>query len=354
MLILIGLVSGGFFSRLSAAEEAEGQSPTLPRFEEVFEVLRENLSGTTDQKLNEAAVRGLIGQLEPKAELVDAGQTQTNGSALTSVAIFEKDFGYFRVEAVREGLAKELSEAFRDLVSTNRLKGLVIDLRFAGGLAYGEAAKAADWFLESEKPLIDWGEGMEKSEKKTNAITIPVAVLVNRKTTGAAEALAGILRYNNVGLLLGTNTAGQARVMEEFVLKSGHRLRVATGPIHVADNKALPDSGIPADIQVEVRPEDEREYYKDAYRILPRMNRLARLDGETEGETHLSVTNRPPRRRINEAELVRMMREGFDATAEETTQNGEGLTEPVVQDPVLARAIDLLKGLSVVRRFRSN
>ena len=102
------------------------------------------------------------------------------------------------------------------------------------------------------------------------------------------------------------------------------------------------------DIQVDVHPDDERAYFVDAYKALPRAG--------TSGATNvasLSVTNKP-RRRINEAELVRMLRDG--ETPEDETNRTARPSEParpMITDPALARAIDLLKALAVVRPARS-
>ena len=66
----------------------------------------------------------------------------------------------------------------------------------------------------------------------------------------------------------------------------------------------------------------------------------------------LSVTNKP-RRRINEAELVRMLREGENLDDEPARPSRVEAAQPVITDPALARAIDLLKALAVVRHTRS-
>jgi hypothetical protein len=74
-------------------------------------------------------------------------------------------------------------------------------------------------------------------------------------------------------------------------------------------------------------------------------------------EAPASSTNRAPRRRLNEAELVRLSREGQLPDRENPfTNSPTRAAEPqpaVIQDPVLARAVDLLKGLAVVQQFRS-
>jgi hypothetical protein len=65
-------------------------------------------------------------------------------------------------------------------------------------------------------------------------------------------------------------------------------------------------------------------------------------------------TNRPARRpRPTEADLVRARREGLPLDAKVVTSREVEPPRPVLQDPALARAVDLLKGLAVVRQGRS-
>jgi len=326
-------------------------------FQEVYQLLKANLAGATEAELNQAAVRGLLDQLAAKVSVVGEPSkiaVEFGTNAPVTVSVFDRNYGYFRVNRLASGTAEEFQVAFASLRSSNVLKGLVLDLRFTGGQDYGAAVAFADRFLSAAQPLVDWGEGWKQSTAKTNAITLPVAILVNRKTTGTAEALAGILRHREVGLLIGTNTAGQASMAKEFSLKSGQRLRLAIAPVKVADGKELPFTGIKPDIEVDVSPEDELTWYEDAYKVVPKP---VRLTGVATNDPNASATNRAARRRINEAELVRMNRDGQATDRDLSFTNAQGRTfeppVPVVNDPALARALDLLKGLAVVQQFRS-
>ena len=323
---------------------------------EVFELLKANLAGVTGEQLNEAAVRGLLEQLAGKVSVVGEAPAPVRGAGSNgpvSAILFDRHFAYVRMNRIAAGTDREFQAAYERLSATNKIKGLVIDLRFAGGKDYAEAVAVADRFFAEELPLVDWGEGWKKSSGKTNAMSLPVAVLVNRKTTGAAEAMAGMLRHREVGLLIGTNTAGEASMAREFSLKTGQRLRLAVAPVRVADGRELPFSGIKADIVVDVSPEDELAWYEDAYKSLAKP---ARLVGAMSNEPNITATNRASRRRLNEAELVRMNKEGQSLDREPLFTNDPSKTvesPPVVNDPSLARALDLLKGLAVVQQFRS-
>lgn len=346
---LLGLLACPLGARAEATNDA-------PAFAEVYDLIKTHLTGVGEAELNRTAVRSLVSALGSKVSLVTNGAATaaSEHTALVSkLNIFENDIAYVRVGRVEAGLAKAVREAFEQLGATNQLKGLVLDLRFAGGTDYAAAASAADLFERKEQPLLNWGNGMVKSKEKSDPIAVPVAVLVNRQTAGAAEALAGVLRVTGTGLILGNRTAGQAMIAKDFPLSDGESLRIATAPIQLGNGTALSAQGVKPDISVEVSPQDERAYYTDAFKDIPRNPLLASANATaTNG---LAGTNRAARRaRFNEAELVRERKEGIPADVELPIggRNNEP-EQPMVQDPALARALDVLKGLAVVRQSHS-
>jgi Peptidase family S41 len=318
-------------------------------FKEVFELLRTNVAGLSETELNRVAVDGLLAKVNARAWLVDPAKvsaTEADVAPVSSKALFDENYGYIRIAKISARAPEQFTAALEKLLTTNKIKGLVIDLRYAGGNDYDAAAKVADRFLGSEQPLLDWGQGAAKSTDKTNAFRQPVAILVNHYTTGAAEALAAVLRQKDIGLLLGTNTPGQASITKDFPLKNGSSLRIAVASVKAADGLVVEQ--LKPDIQVDVNPEDERAYFMDAYKVLPR----ATASGGLTNLTSVTITNKP-RKRMNEAELVRMLRAG-ESPDDENVKSARPVEapKPLITDPALARAIDLLKALAVVRQTR--
>jgi carboxyl-terminal processing protease len=316
-----------------------------PSFHEVYQLLSTNLEGVSADELDRAAVQGLIHQLEPRVSLAGAGRGSSNSDPLAEVRVFDNSFAYFRIAAVSSNLPEAFREAYNKTSETNktRLRGLVLDLRFADGLDYAAAAKVADSFLSSDHPLLDWQTGSARATLKADAITLPVAILVNARTAGAAEALAAVLRETDVGLILGGQTAGQASVFKEFPLSHGGKLRVAVAPVSFGAGKALPH-GVMPDIAINTSLEDERTYLQEPFRALhpPPVARA---------ETAAKEAKDQPR--LNEVELIREHRSGDDP---DQTPDRAAIDKPertpVVADPALARALDLLKGLAVVQPSR--
>jgi len=325
-----------------------------PEFEQVYKLLREHAPGISEAELNRAAVHGLISELNPKVSLL-AGENQSasgTNSLILKSSIYEGPIGYLRIGRVSDGLPQAISEAITKWSATNKLKGVVLDIRYTSGDDYKAAANTADLFASKHRPLVKLSDGLIEGRDKNDAIKMPVAVLVNRQTSQAAEVLAAVIREIGAGLVLGSNTAGQATLGQEFPLANGERLRIATEPIELGDGTKISSEGVQPDIKIQVKPEDERAYYADAFRVLTRTGSLASATGTLTNQ--IAGTNRAPRRpRFNEAELVRERREGVSLDAATDAPRGREDDLPTVHDPALARALDLLKGLAVVRQSRS-
>jgi hypothetical protein len=358
MKFLRRLICGAWAVTLLAGPHwAKADSTNSPAdFTEVYDLIRSHLAGKSKEDLDRAAVRGLLSQLHSRVSIVSGNEGGTNVESdaplLAKSALYEGPVAYFRVGRVGEGLANQISAAYKDLKGTNHLKGVVLDLRFADGHDYSSAAAVADLFVNKEMPLLDVGNGVVRSKAKTDAVTLPVAILVNQETSGAAEALAGVLRVTNRAMILGTNTAGEASIDKEFPLKNGQRLRIATEEIKLGDGQALPAQGIKPDIQVTVSPEDERAYMADPFKEIARpLSIIAGLG--TTGTNSANGTNRSSRR-INEADLIRERKEGpgkeLDYSSAPTRV--ADAEKPAIRDPVLGRALDLIKGIAALGQFR--
>ena len=315
-----------------------------PDFREVYQLVLSNLTGVTGADLDRAALNGLLAGMDGRVLLEDTpSAAATNQVLISRVGLLDKEVGYVRVNRVAEGLASELASAVRGLNSTNVLKGLVLDLRFAAGSDFAAAAAAADLFVVRERPLLDWGAGSARARSKADALTLPLAVLVNHDTAGAAEALAAVLREAGVGLLLGDTTAGRAMVMQEFTLKDGQRLRVATRLVKLGDGVELSVRGVAPDIRVAVDAADERAWFENPYVVPGQTNATAGAE---------PVVQESQRPRPSEADLVRERQEELNHSAPVQPPKPPPPPKQLIHDPVLARAVDLIKALALVREGR--
>ncbi len=216
-------------------------------------------------------------------------RADTTIAALAKTSVLESNVVYLRVGQLTAGLADELTAASRSLAATNRIVGTILDLRFVDGGDATTVKSAASVFATKKSPL---------------------AVLVNGQTRGAAVALAVALRDARAGLVFGS----------------------------AAD-------GLKPDIAVTVGADEEKIYFADAYAVVTNTVVVAQTNSIAKG------TNRPFSR-ISEADLVRARREGSTDPEQDLEREPAGAVapeKPVLHDPVLTRAVDLLQGLAVLR-----
>lgn len=338
-------LAAGLLAALSgpAVAATAGPQTPLPPFQEVYDQLQMNLPGVSKADLDRAALEGLVEKLRGRLQVpgLNSGLS-SNSAAIVRSRVFEGQFAYLRVGVVGPELPARLSDSLRSLGTNAPVRGLVLDLRNASGGDYAGAAATADRFLAVEQSLLQWPGGEARSSIKTNSIGIPVTALVNGDTREAAEALAGLLRDCRIGLVLGSETAGRARAFKELKFSGGQSVFVADQPVKLGSG-LLMDGPLLPDIAVPVSKEFESLWMEDPYR-------------------RLGVAAPPrSRRRVNEADLVRMQREGVqmddevDLLAPTTPGPIPRASEPeklVVQDPALARALDLLRAIQIVKPRR--
>jgi hypothetical protein len=326
-----------------------------PDFREVYDLIRAHLAGQGDEELNQAAVQGLLDQLHGKVSLV-TGKSNEDASAsgseapLVQSALYDGPVACLRVGRVTEGLADKAAAACKSLGDSNQLTGLVLDLRFATGHDYAAAVATADLFIPKDLPLLDWGNGLVHSRENKDAIALPLVVLVNHQTADAAEALAAILREDARAVILGSTTAGEATIGRDFPLKNGQYLRIATAAVKLGNGQTLSAAGVKPDIQIALKPDEEKSYYANPFK------ELSSTGATSDDSTALNSTNQAPHTHLTEADLIRERKErpGMELQYEPMPDDGNGaprpLDKPVVRDPVLARALDLVKGISALRQ----
>jgi hypothetical protein len=336
------------------ANRAADASPAqAPQFSEVYTLVRSNLTGTSEAELNQAAVVGFLAQLHGRVSLVNGETASADAPAVPLVskaAVFDGAYLFLRIGRVGPGLSNDVARAYAQLSATNKLKGIVVDLRFALGEDYAAAADTAALFFRLEQTLLQWGDTTARSAANAAAIELPLVVLINRDTTGAAEALSAALRQSEDSLIIGSPSAGRAYLYKDFTLSDGEKLRVATGSIATGKGQTLSTNGLTPDIAIAVNPEDEKAYFQDPYRVLAKPFAQAAKPGAEDVATN--QTSSRSRRRLNEAELVRMQKDGLDLETEAALAGPVASSGPVITDPALSRALDLLKGLALAAKRR--
>jgi hypothetical protein len=341
--------SGRLLSSLlvvSALLSARADAPV--KFEEVYSLVRSNLTGVSEADLNKAAALGLIEKLGGKVELADPTSTASNTPLVAKTNVFDSSFAYVRLGRIAAGVGQQIAEAIK---ASRKIKGVVLDLRFCKGEDYKGSVEAAGVFIESELTVLKWDDQTGKTKANPDAINLPMVVLINHQTSGAAEALAGVLRNQKTAVLYGSRTAGQAMAYTDYPLSSGQHLRIAHSNVELSDGKSISPDGLSPDVVVEADEKNERSWLDDPYRVITRPGVAA---GPQPFLT--SVTNRFGRR-LNGAEVGRRHREEIeleehpDALPNPATNRPAAMPQEdrIVQDAALVRALDFLKGITATK-----
>lgn len=158
------------------------------------------------------------------------------------------------VDIVNEALAKY-----------GKSGGIILDLRTATGDDERAAAKLAGLFM-GQKPImrvvetaVDELEIVPGGDAVTES---PTVVLISDTTRGTAEALASAFHENKRGVLVGTPTAGRARIASFIDLKNGGVLELLNKSVKSGYGKILDNRGVfPIVCLSSIRNESQQETF---------------------------------------------------------------------------------------------
>lgn len=317
-----------------------------PSLNELREVLLKHLEGVNESMVEEAAVEGILRRFSNQVMLLTNSVPRpirpylldTNAPGVAYRRVFEEQYGYLRIQRLEGETVEEITRAVSELTASNQLKGLVLDLRFAAGRDLAAAGRLAQWLVGRNRPLMEWKGQKITAPAEAPGYQGPLVILVNGQTKGAPEVLAAILREQVTAILIGAPTSGDTAEYREVTLSNGQVLRLAVAAVSLGDGQPLKPGGVRPDILAVISEREERAYLENPYRL-----------GEGGGD----VASRP---RLSEADLVRMKRESSEGEPALRTRPPSRLdaTTNVVRDPALARGLDLLKGLNVLKLGRGS
>lgn len=163
------------------------------------------------------------------------------------------DIGYIKIVMFDNEIGTYFEDHLNKLLS-QKIKGLIIDLRDDPGGDYEEVVKIADRLLP--KGLIVYTEDKYKNrdEKTSDAkeLSLPMALLVNGNSASASEILAGAVKDHKKGTLIGTRTFGKGLVQVVKQLDDGSGLKVTIARYFTPSGVCIQGIGIQPDIEVQV------------------------------------------------------------------------------------------------------
>ncbi len=233
-------------------------------------------------------------------------------------------YGYVRVSQFQDRTGGDLKEHLTALRDDNggQLKGMILDLRNNPGGLLDQAVAVADLFLTDG--LIVYTEGRESEAQMTFSAhqdgtepEYPLVVLINGGSASAAEIVAGALQDHSRAIILGEQSFGKGSVQTIIPLDDNSGLRLTTARYFTPSGRSIQARGISPDIVV---------------------TPLIMAHQESAGAS------------IREADLENHFQSSADKQTEQVEKTATGLAREKQDDYQLLRALDLLKGITILQR----
>jgi len=172
----------------------------------------------------------------------------------------EPTFGYVQIIRFTSRTPEELHTALEDL-NAKGVVALVLDLRSNSGGLLQESVQVASEFLDGG---VVFYEVRRETETETPVIPgglatdMPLVVLVNQGTASAAELVAGAIRDQGRGILIGQKTYGKGSVQLIFRLSDESSIHITSAEWYTPSRAPLDGTGLEPDISM-IPAEDQRD-----------------------------------------------------------------------------------------------
>lgn len=252
--LIVGQVVPGSPADLAGIRAGErltriGQRPTaqLPA-EAAAELLRGSAGTSVDLEV-ESAVQGLrpLRLTRQALRLASVSEPRLLGDRTLPI-------GYVQVLGFQETTLQELDEAIQKLQAAG-MKALLLDLRGNPGGLVDVAVQTAQRFLP--EGVIASTQGQLRLYNRTYeahnpaALATPLVVLIDGETASSAEMVAGALRDNQRGRLVGQTTFGKGSIQHYWRLSTTAGLRITVAKFYSPRGQPYSGQGVTPHLVVE-------------------------------------------------------------------------------------------------------
>ena len=312
-----GVQSGDYISRV------DGKSIVGMKIEEVVKKLR----GKPNTKVSITILR------KGEKAQININLQRQNIHVKAVKSDIQTDVAYIKINSFSEqaysGVITELTKIINK-IGRDKVKGIVLDLRNNPGGLLDESVKVSDLFLDKGQTVVSIAgrnklEGKIYKDDSNQTITanIPVVVLINEGSASASEIVAGALQDNQRAVILGLKSFVKGSVKSVIpLLENQGALKITTALYYTPSGKSIQAHGIDPDIIV-----------NDA-----KLEKTKKDDLDTRSESSL------------DGHLKNQIESEIESNNQ--TQIGDNNLALYEKDYQLARAIDLLRGISVYKAIK--
>ena len=232
----------------------------------------------------------------------------------------EEDAAYIRITSFTEQTERDVKAAVKKIEEEldGAMTGVILDLRNNPGGLLDQAVAVSDLFLDKGEIVSTRGRRSDSTQRfnaKSGDLAngLPVIVLINGGSASASEIVAGALQDHRRALVLGTKSFGKGSVQTIIPLGSHGAMRLTTARYYTPSGNSIQAKGIVPDIVVE----------QARFESLEQANRRSEAD-------------------------LRGHLENDNGDEDDAAKDEAEAKEAAPQDYQLARALDLLRGLSLL------
>jgi carboxyl-terminal processing protease len=225
----------------------------------------ETVEGLSTHDLSLAGVKShLVGEPGSRLELtiirtrkIEPQKTTIVREMVNLPAVTEQltadNVGVIKAQVLTKGKANEIAEKVKSLQKKGAKK-LVLDLRYNSEGDEEEGVAVANLFLGKGTIGTLQGQKYDKvtytADPQKKITDLPLVVLVNRGTAGAAELVASAILDNTRGDVVGDKTFGEGSVQKLIEVPDGSALILSVAKYYTSNGKVIQDTGITPNILV--------------------------------------------------------------------------------------------------------
>ena len=168
----------------------------------------------------------------------------------------EPGYGYIRVAQFQNNSGKDVRASLNKLMSEQKLKGLVLDLRNNPGGILRASVDVAGLFMDGGNVVYTEGR-LDHSDQSYDAEAVdategtPLIVLINQGSASASEIVAGALQDHGRAVIMGTPSFGKGSVQTILPLSDSRAVKLTTALYFTPNGRSIQAEGIEPDIVVE-------------------------------------------------------------------------------------------------------
>ena len=167
--------------------------------------------------------------------------------------VIQTDIAYVRVPLLSAGRTNDAKKQIEDLLKKGAT-GVILDLRASAGGKDTEGYNLANLFVDTGTLGYVQGQKVAKklfqADPKAAITKVPLVVLIDGGTGGAAEIAAAAIKDSKRGQLVGTRTFGTGSLQSLITLDSTSALLISTAKYFSPSGKDLQANGVVPDTTV--------------------------------------------------------------------------------------------------------